>query len=89
MSYTQGLYPIIKKKSLAKNIFDFTILCPEVAAEAAPGQFVHIKAEGFMLRRPISICGIDKEKGTVRVIVSMMGKDVPVELALTDVAALM
>lgn len=35
------------------------------------------------------VSSIDKEKGTVRVIVSMMGKDVPVELALKDVAPLM
>lgn len=32
------------------------------------------------------VSSIDKEKGTVRVIVSMMGKDVPVELGLSDVA---
>ena len=73
MAYTQGLYPIIRKKNLAKNVFDFTISCPEVAAQAQPGQFVHIKAEGFQLRRPISICGIDPEKGTIRIVFEIRG----------------
>jgi dihydroorotate dehydrogenase electron transfer subunit len=73
MAYTQGLYPIISKKNLAKNVFDFTISCPEIAAEAVPGQFVHIKAKGFQLRRPISICGIDKEKGTLRIVFEIRG----------------
>ena len=71
--YTQGLYPIIKKTTLAKEIYDFTILCPEIAAAAVCGQFVNIRAEGFMLRRPISICGIDREKGTLRIVFEVRG----------------
>ena len=68
MKYTQGVYPIISKKALAAEIYDMTISCPEVAQAAVCGQFVNIKADGFMLRRPISICGIDKEKGTLRIL---------------------
>ena len=74
MKYTQGLYPIISKKSIAAEIYDMTILCPDVADAAQCGQFVNIKADGFMLRRPISICGIDKEKGTLRIIFEVRGK---------------
>ena len=68
MKYTQGSYPVISKTAIAKEIYDMTIFCPEVAAIAQPGQFVNIKADGFMLRRPISICSINKEKGTIRII---------------------
>ena len=32
---------------------------------SAPGQFINIKAEGFYLRRPISICDWDSESLTV------------------------
>lgn len=74
MKYTQGLYPIISKKSLAAEIYDLTILCPDVAEAAQCGQFVNIKVDGFMLRRPISICGIDKNKGTLRIIFEVRGK---------------
>ena len=74
MKYTQGKYPVLSKKTLAKEIYDMTILCPDVAAAANPGQFVNVKAEGFMLRRPISICSIDKKKGTLRIIFEVRGE---------------
>ena len=60
----------------------------EIEISFAVGDSVSITGDvfnGFIGR----VNSIDTEKGTVRVIVSMMGKDVPVELALTDVAALM
>ena len=72
--YTQGKYPIIAKKAIAKGMFDLTVLCPEVASEAVPGQFVQIAAEGFFLRRPISICNIDKDNGTLRLVFEVRGK---------------
>lgn len=74
MQYFQGKYPIISKKTLAKEIYDMEILCPDVAEEAQAGQFVNIKAEGYMLRRPISICGIDKNRGILRVVFEVRGK---------------
>jgi dihydroorotate dehydrogenase electron transfer subunit len=39
-----------------------------------PGQFVHIRIGSFVLRRPISICGIDKEKGTLRIVFEIRGE---------------
>lgn len=74
MKYTQGLYPIISKKAIAAEIYDMTICCPHIAEKAVCGQFVNIKADGFMLRRPISICGIDKENGTLRIVFEVRGK---------------
>ncbi len=73
MKYTQGVYPIIAKKAIAAEIYDMTILCPDVAQAALCGQFVNIKAGGFFLRRPISICGIDKQKGTLRIVFEVRG----------------
>ncbi len=74
MRYTQGKYLIINKKAIAKGIFDFTILCKEVAEIAKPGQFVHILAGGHTLRRPVSIASINPEKGTIRIIFEVRGK---------------
>lgn len=74
MVFKQGIYPVISKKNHAKEVYDFLVLCPEIAVEAVPGQFVNIKADGFTLRRPISIAGINKEKGTLRLIFEVRGK---------------
>lgn len=74
MKYTQGKYIIIKKIAIAKQMYSFDILCPEVAEIAQPGQFVHIKVDGFTLRRPISICEINREKGTLRIVFEIRGE---------------
>ena len=74
MKYTQGQYIIKEKSAIAREIYSFTIACPEVAAAAAPGQFVHIRAKGYTLRRPISICGIDEENGTLRIVFEIRGE---------------
>lgn len=68
MKYTKSLYPVTDKSVLAKNIYSMEILCPDIAQAAVPGQFVHILPEGFTLRRPISICRIDKTKGTLTIV---------------------
>lgn len=73
MSYKCGEYRIVRKKALAENICSFTIDCPEAAELAQCGQFVHILAPGFTLRRPISICEIDRDNGTLRVVFLVKG----------------
>jgi dihydroorotate dehydrogenase electron transfer subunit len=72
--FRQGQYRIISKKNLAKGVYDIEILCPDVAELAEAGQFVQAAAEGFFLRRPISICDIDKDKGTIRLVFEIRGK---------------
>lgn len=74
MKYTQGQYIINEKKAISRDIYSFTIACPEIAEVASAGQFVHIRANGFTLRRPISICGINKEKGTLRIVFEIRGE---------------
>lgn len=74
MKYTQGKYIITEKSALARNIYSFTVSCPEIAQVAVPGQFVHIRIGSFTLRRPISICGIDPAKGTLRFVFEIRGE---------------
>ncbi len=74
MKYTVNSYKLIQKTELAKGIFDFCIYCPEIAETAVCGQFINVKAEGFFLRRPISICGIDRRNGTLRIVFEVRGK---------------
>lgn len=72
MAHIQGEYPIIQVKEGA--MVDYTILCPEMAQQAKAGQFVHIRVPGFTLRRPISICEVDKAAGTLRILFDIRGE---------------
>ena len=74
MKYTQGKYIIAEKSAISRTIYSFTISCPEIAQVAVPGQFVHIRIGSFTLRRPISICGIDPIKGTLRIVFEIRGE---------------
>ena len=74
MSYSCGKYPIIEKKTLGAGVYSVTVNAPECAEAASVGQFANIAAPGFTLRRPISICGIDKAKGTLRFVFEVRGK---------------
>lgn len=73
MSYCQGEYIIKNKKNLAKNCYDITVFCPDMAEQAQAGQFVHIRIKGFSLRRPISICQIDRKNGLLRLVFEVRG----------------
>lgn len=48
-------------------------LCPEIAGTAVPGQFVNISCSNF-LRRPFGIASVDRNKGTFKVGVKIIGE---------------
>ncbi len=57
----------------ADGIVDMTFSCPDMAAMAVPGQFVHIRCGGStLLRRPISIC--DVQNGEIRIVFAVVGE---------------
>lgn len=74
MSMFCDKYTVTEKKTLAKEIYSVTVKAPEVVKAAKSGQFVTITAEGFSLRRPISICEINKAEGTMRLVFEVRGK---------------
>lgn len=53
----QELGIIIHNRLLAYKTYEIKIKA-EIATSLQPGQFVNIKIQGFLLRRPISICSI-------------------------------
>lgn len=61
-------------RELAPGIFDFWVSAPDLAALARPGQFAQIRLPGHTLRRPISICGIDRAKGELRFVFQVRGQ---------------
>ena len=72
--YDSVLCPIVAAQELAPGIFDFRLSCPALAELARPGQFAQIRLPGHSLRRPISICGIHREKGELRFVFQVRGQ---------------
>ncbi|MBR4626659.1 MAG: dihydroorotate dehydrogenase electron transfer subunit [Ruminococcus sp.] len=72
MKYIQDKFRIVSKRAIGRDIYSFEIYCPAAAQLAVPGQFVHIRANGFTLRRPISICGIGED--TLRIVFEIRGE---------------
>ena len=73
MKYDSKPCKLLSVRQLTKDVFDFTLRAPELAALAAPAQFAQILVPGHTLRRPISICGIDKAAGTLRFVFQIRG----------------
>ncbi len=74
MKYDVKLCRILNKKQLTNDIFDVTVKADELAQIAKPGQFAHIYVPGKTLRRPISICEIDRAAGTLRFVFQIRGE---------------
>lgn len=74
MKYDTRSCRLVCKKELQPGIFDFTVECREFASEAQPGQFAHLLVPGKTLRRPISICDADPERGTLRLVFQIRGE---------------
>lgn len=67
---------IIKNDCYTDNIYDMLLSAPEIANLAQAGQFINVytgKGE-MILPRPISLCEIDKKKGTLRLLYQTIGK---------------
>lgn len=68
---------ILSRKEVAPNIYLMKLKAPEIAQDALPGQFVHIKCSKDnypLLRRPLSIHRIDKEKGEIFILFQVVGE---------------
>jgi len=68
---------ILSKKEVVQNIYLMRLKAPEIAQEALPGQFIHVKCSKDnypLLRRPLSIHRIDREKGEIFILFQVMGE---------------
>ncbi len=74
MNYMQGNYKIKAVRRLTQTVYDIDIHCPEMTAVSKSGQFVHIRCGEKTLRRPISICGINKQEGMMRLVYEVRGE---------------
>lgn len=66
---------ITEQYCMTGDIYQMRIKAEGIAAEARAGQFVSLycKEGGRLLPRPISICGIDREKGELRFVYRIAG----------------
>lgn len=66
---------VIAREKLAEGIFGLLLEAEPIAAEAAAGQFVSLYSAQAdrLLPRPISLCGIDRERGTIRLVYRVAG----------------
>ncbi len=67
---------ITEQCSLAEDIYSMWIRSEDIALSAKPGQFVSLycKDGSRLLPRPISICEINKQQGTIRLVYRASGK---------------
>lgn len=68
------MYKILKKETLANNIYLMDVEAPRVAKSSNPGQFVIVKIDEKGERIPLTICDYDSNKGTVSIVFQTLGK---------------
>ncbi len=72
-----GLAEVVVNKKVGPEHYLMRILAPELTRLAKPGQFVHVRCSSGMdplLRRPISLHGIDYKSGTVSLLYQVVGR---------------
>lgn len=67
-------YKILKKRVLNPQIFLMEVEAPLVARRVEPGQFIILRIDEFGERVPFTVADFDREKGTVTIIVQVVGK---------------
>jgi len=67
-------YRILSKKILNPQIFMMEIEAPLVARRVEPGQFIILRTDEFGERVPFTVADFDREKGSVTIIVQVVGK---------------
>jgi len=68
------MYKIVTKKELAPNIYLIELEAIDIAKKANPGQFVIIRLDEKGERVPLTIAGVDLDKGTVATAFHAVGR---------------
>ena len=67
------MYRIVEKKELNPTVVQLQIEAPLVANKARPGQFIILRVDEEGERIPLTVAGVNKEKGTVKIIFQIVG----------------
>ncbi|MBN2190448.1 MAG: sulfide/dihydroorotate dehydrogenase-like FAD/NAD-binding protein [Candidatus Aureabacteria bacterium] len=68
------MHKIMSKKKIAEDIYKIVLEAPAVAAKRKAGQFVVLRPEETSERIPLTIFDSDAGKGTITIIVQVVGK---------------
>lgn len=76
MKKYEEIAKVICQNSFGGGIFDLTLQTKEIAKAAKAGQFVSVYCNDGtkLLPRPISLCGIDRSKDTIRLVYRVTGE---------------
>lgn len=77
----QETVTVVSQKQIGAGIYDLTIQTKKIAAAAKAGQFVSVYSNDAskLLPRPISLCGIDRKAGTLRLVYRVTGENTGTE----------
>lgn len=67
------MFRIVRKEALKPTVVLFEIDAPMIAKKAQPGQFIILRVDENGERIPLTIHDYDREKGTVSIIVQIVG----------------
>ena len=67
------MYKIVDKKVLNPTVVELHIEAPLVASKARPGQFIILRVDEDGERIPLTVAGVNKQKGTVKIIYQIVG----------------
>ena len=67
------MYKIVDKKVLNPTVVQLQIEAPLVANKARPGQFIILRVDDEGERIPLTVAGVNKENGTVKIIYQVIG----------------
>ena len=67
------MYKITSKRLLAESIYWMDIEAKRSAKSAKPGQFLIVRLDEKGERIPLTVCDIDKTKGTVAIVYQVLG----------------
>lgn len=68
---------IILSECRAAHTYIVDLLCPGIAKNVVPGQFVQVRVGSGtdpFLRRTFSVCGVDRERGYLTLMIDMIGR---------------
>ena len=67
------MYKIVEKKILNPTVIQLWIEAPLVANKARPGQFIILRVDEDGERIPLTVAGVNKDNGTVKIIFQVVG----------------
>lgn len=72
---------VVDQNALGSGIYDLTLKTTNIAKAAKAGQFVSVYANdrSKLLPRPISLCGIDRDEDTIRLVYRVTGENTGTE----------